>query len=216
MLKNTGDPSNGAWSPANDAFMFGNMVIDMYQNWYGQPVLTHSNGTPKQLTMLVHVGTNYENAAWNGEYMIFGDGHQSYHPLVSLGVASHELGHAFTTSHSDLLYFNQSGAINEAFSDMSAIAAEYYFQQNHAQGYQTIYNKPTLDWLIGDRIAKGNYAMRSMSQPHHFGSADCAFNGSGCHKTWADIIQLSKQVPYKDRQGYIVHKGSGIFNRAFL
>lgn len=212
---NNGDASNGAWSPANDAFMFGNMVIDMYQDWYGQPILTNTNGTQKQLTLVVHAGNNYENAAWNGQYMIFGDGHNSYHPLVSLGVTSHELAHAFTTSHSNLLYFNQSGAVNEAFSDMSAIAAEYYLQQNHAQGYQTIYNKSGLDWLIGDRIAKGNYALRSMNQPHLFSSADCELSGSGCHKTWADIIRLSKQAPYDQRQSFIVHKGSGVFNRAF-
>ncbi len=212
---NTGDLKNGGYSPANDAFMFGNMVVDMYRNWYGQSILTHSNGSQKQLTLIVHVGNNYENAAWNGQYMIFGDGHLSYHPLVSLGVTSHELAHAFTTSNSDLLYFNQSGAINEAFSDMSAIAAEYYMMQNHSQGFETIYKRSDNDWLIGDRIAKGNYALRSMSTPHIYGSADCENAGPGCRKTWAQIKATSAQIAISERQSYIVHKGSGIFNRAF-
>ena len=212
---NNGDPGNGAWSPANDAFLFGNVIVDMYRDWYGQSILINADGTPKRLTMLVHAGTNYENAFWNGNYMIFGDGYLSYHPLVSLGVAAHELGHAFTSLRSNLLYFNQSGAINEAFSDMSAITAEYYFLQNHPQGYQTIYGKQLLDWLIGDRIAKGNYALRSMSQPNLFGSADCEESGNGCNRTWADIVRLADQVPQDQRQSYIVHRGSGVFNRAF-
>jgi len=213
--QNNGDPSNGAWSPANDAYLFGNMIVDMYRSWYGQSILTNSNGSPRQIILIVHYRQNYENAGWNGRYMLFGDGHTDYHPLVSLDVVAHEFAHAFTTSNSNLLYFNQSGAINEAFSDMSAIAAEYYLRQNYQQTYQTIYAKPTLDWQIGDRIAKGNYALRSLSQPARFGDADCELRGNGCRRTWSDILRLSRQQRYNEQQNFIVHSASGIFNRAF-
>ena len=206
---------NGSWSAENDAFIFGNIVVEMYADWYKQSILSKSDGTNKQLILLVHAGLNYENAYWDGEYLIFGDGNTSYHPMVSLGITAHELAHAFTSSHSKLTYANQSGAINESFSDMSAIAAEYYLLQKYPASYQFIYKKTNLDWLIGDRIAKGNYALRSISQPHLFGSADCVTKGNNCNITWDDILKRSDQVPENDRQSYIVHKGSGIFNKAF-
>ena len=213
--QNNGDISNGAWSPANDAFSFGNLISEMYLNWYGYPVLQNQDGTVKQLIVVVHVGNNYTNAQWNGQYLLFGDGGASYHPFTSLGIMAHEMGHVFTGAHSSLLYMDQSGAINESFSDMLLIAAEYYMQQRYPQGYMKIYGKNSLDWLVGDRIAKGNYAIRSLATPQYYGSADCEENGSGCSRTWDDIVERARQLAPDKRQNYIVHNGSGILNRAF-
>ena len=214
--ENSGDAANGAFSPANDAYVFGNLVYSMYQNWYGQPVLALSNGLAKQLLILVHAGQNYENAYWDGEYLVFGDGGLSYHPLVSVSVVSHELSHAFTSQHSGLIYANQSGAINEAFSDMAAIAAEYYLKHYNQSSYNTIIGTSAIDWRIGDRVAKGNYAMRSMDDPSAYGSAECYQATAGCDRTWRDVTNAADQVPWDKQQSYIVHKGSGIMNRAFF
>ncbi|MFM9635003.1 M4 family metallopeptidase, partial [Streptomyces galilaeus] len=79
-----------------------------------------------QLLMRVHYGENWDNATWNGEAMTFGDGSDLYHPLVSLDIVSHEVSHGFTSQNSDLFYYDQSGGINESFSDMAGEAAEYF------------------------------------------------------------------------------------------
>ncbi|CAM3508374.1 M4 family metallopeptidase [Parendozoicomonas haliclonae] len=213
---NSGDPANGAWSPENDAYVFSNLVVSMFQNWYNTPVLAQSNGTAKQLLVLVNVGQNYENAFWDGTYLAFGDGANSYYPLVSVSLVGHELSHAFTDSHSDLLYANQSGAINEAFSDMAAIAAEYYLKAFNAESYETIIGTSGIDWNFGDRIAKGNFAMRSLINPSAYSSAECESQVSGCEWTWQQMLKAADQIPLASRQSYIVHKGSGVMNRAFV
>ena len=77
----------------------------------------------------VHYSNSFENAFWNGQQMTFGDGRNRFYPLVSLDVTAHEVSHGFTEQNSGLVYRNQSGGMNEAFSDMAGEAAEYYFCQ---------------------------------------------------------------------------------------
>ena len=215
--QNVGNPVNGAFSPENDAYVFSNLVISMFQNWYQTAVHTSANGQPKQLTVLVNVGNNYENAFWDGSNLAFGDGYRSYYPLVSVSIVAHELSHAFTENHSNLIYANQSGSINESFSDMAAIAAEYYLKIENPQAYRVLIGKNSIDWRIGDRISKGGLsAMRSMENPSAYSSAECEEQVSGCQHSWDDVLRLAQQIGLANRQSYIVHKGSGIINRAFV
>ncbi|WP_196221290.1 M4 family metallopeptidase [Sansalvadorimonas verongulae] len=213
--ENVGDISNGGYAPANDAYVFTNLVASMFQGWYNHPVMALPNGQAKQLTVLVNVGKNYENAFWDGTYLAFGDGNLSYYPLVSIAIVSHELSHAFTQQNSNLIYANQSGALNEAFSDMAAVAAEYYLKYYSRPAYETLIGQEGIDWRIGDRITKGSFAMRSMDNPSTYNSAECENPVSGCDITWAQMYKTSEQIPTTSRQSYIVHKGSGIMNRAF-
>ena len=143
---NDHDAVNGGYSPLNDAHYFGQIVFDMYDEWLGVPPLTF------QLTMRVHYGTNYENAFWNGSAMTFGDGANTFYPLVSLDVSAHEVSHGFTDQNSDLIYSDQSGGINEAFSDISGEAAEFYMTG-------------AADFLVGASIFKGSGALRYMANP---------------------------------------------------
>ncbi len=145
--ENTHKEINGAYCPLNDAQYFGQVVYDMYQDWYGVPVL------PFQLMMRVHYSTNYENAFWNGSSMTFGDGYSTFHPLVCLDVSAHEVAHGFTDNHSDLIYSGQSGGINEAYSDMAGESAEYY-------------SRGTNDFMCGYDIFKAaGQALRYLYDP---------------------------------------------------
>ena len=144
--RNTRKQINGAYSPLNDAHFFGGVVFNMFNNWVGQPPLTF------QLTMRVHYSSNYENAFWNGSSMTFGDGLNTFYPLVSLDVSGHEVAHGFTEQNSNLIYSGQSGGINEAFSDMAGEACEAY-------------NNGSNDFLVGAQIFKGNGALRYMQNP---------------------------------------------------
>jgi len=144
--RNTFKEINGAYSPLNDAHYFGNVVFDMYNDWLNTAPLTF------QLSMRVHYSSSYENAFWNGSSMTFGDGANTFYPLVSLDVSAHEVSHGFTEQNSNLTYSGKSGGLNEAFSDMAGEAAEYFMNGSN-------------DWLVGAQIFKGNGALRYMDDP---------------------------------------------------
>ncbi len=59
-----------------------------------------------------------ENAYWDGYGLLFGDGKNVFYPLTSLDVTAHEVAHGMTAYTSALIYADQSGGLNEAFSDM--------------------------------------------------------------------------------------------------
>ncbi|GAA4998239.1 M4 family metallopeptidase [Pseudoluteimonas lycopersici] len=150
--RNTYKTINGGYSPINDAFYFGGLITGMY------PAYTGYNALSFQLIMRVHYSTNYENAFWNGSNMSFGDGKNTFYPLVSADVAGHEVSHGFTEQHSNLTYSGQSGGMNEAFSDMGGEATEYYWKGSN-------------DFLVGQEIFKSSGALRYMCNPTQDGGS---------------------------------------------
>lgn len=164
--RNTVKTINGAYSPLNDAHYFGGVVFNMYNQWYGTAPLNF------QLTMRVHYSSSYENAFWNGSAMTFGDGKNTFYPLVSLDVSAHEVSHGFTEQNSGLVYSGQSGGINEAFSDMAGEAAEFFMKGQN-------------DWLVGAQIFKGNGSLRYFADPTQdgksIGHADDYISGMDVH-----------------------------------
>jgi len=144
--ENTSRQVNGSYSALNDAHAFGQVTFNMYKDWYQKAPLT------QKLKMRVHYDRDYENAFWDGQQMTFGDGKNTFHPLVGLGVVAHEVSHGFTQQNSNLRYENQSGGLNESFSDIAAAAVSHYLIGSFT-------------WQIGDKIKKGSGAMRYMDSP---------------------------------------------------
>lgn len=200
---NESDPANGAFSPADDALFQGQVVKNMYRQWYKQEILSDAKGNPKRLKMIVH--KPMANAYWDpyAEQMVFGDGQEEgygdlFYPLTSLGVTAHEMSHVFTEMHSNLAYQGHSGGLNESFSDMAAKAAEYYV------------NGKDLHWQIGPEVFKQDGALRYMDHP----SQDCGrkdVKGVSC--------SIENVRDFKDgSNGYEetdVHFSSGVYNRVF-
>ncbi len=141
------------------------------------------------------IGTFYLNAFYAGDgLMVYGEGlpsnltlgGQKWNYLAgALDVVAHELAHGVTDYSSQLIYRNESGALNESFSDMMGIAAEFFQQAEKA------------DYLVGeDMITPGG--IRSMQNPLAYGDPDhysVRYTGS------------------QDNGG--VHINSGIPNNAF-
>ena len=46
----------------------------------------------------------------------------------ALDIVAHELTHGVTEFTSNLIYRNESGALNEAFSDMMGTSVEFFYQ----------------------------------------------------------------------------------------
>ncbi len=144
--RNEHEAINGAFSPLNDAHTFGTAVFNLFNDWYDIAPL------PFQLLMKVHYGHSFSNAFWDGRSMTFGDGGQHFYPLVSLDIVAHEVSHGFTEQHSALLYRNQSGGVNEAFSDIAGEAAEFFHRGSN-------------DWLAGRELMKNGEALRYFADP---------------------------------------------------
>ncbi|MBX3708576.1 MAG: M4 family metallopeptidase [Gammaproteobacteria bacterium] len=185
------DAVNDGYSPGNDALFGGQVIKHMYQDWYGVPVLKNSDGTPMMLNMVVHM-RYYDNAYWDGTQMVFGDGASMFYPLTSLGVAAHEISHGFTEQHSNLMYYGQSGGMNEAFSDMATQAAEVY-----------AYGPGKNSWQVAPEIFKAkDRALRYMDRP----SKDC----EGITSRECSIDDASQYTDWLD-----VHYSSGVYNHFF-
>ncbi|MDX1900614.1 MAG: M4 family metallopeptidase [Gammaproteobacteria bacterium] len=184
--------SNGAFSPDNDALFIGDVIQKMYRDWYNVPALT-KDGKPMLLVMRTHDTQMSDNAYWDGQQMTFGNGDGSqYYPFVSMTVGAHEISHGFTEQHSNLQYEGQSGGLNESFSDMASMAAEFY-----------AYGKSS--WLLGWEIpVKQGAVIRYMDQP----SKDCPPGRKPGN--WCSIDKASQYF-----EGLDVHFSSGVFNRAY-
>ena len=183
-LDNIYNASNDA--AAVDAHSYAAQTFDYYKDVFNRNSYDNNGG---QLVSTVHYGRNYNNAGWTGSQMIYGDGDgTNFVPLSgALDVIGHELTHAVTDTTADLIYQNESGAINESISDVFGTLVEY-----HAN------NKP--DWLMGEDIYTPHIsgdALRSMADP--------TLNGDPDH--------YSKR--YTGTQDYGgVHWNSGIGNKA--
>jgi bacillolysin len=139
------------------------------------------------------------NAFWNGSVMTYGDGSGTggFDILTAIDVAGHEIGHAVCTYTANLTYQNESGAMNEAFSDIWGACIE-----NNAAPTKSI-------WLIGEDIERrtGHLSLRSMSNPKtenqpdtykglkwYTGTADSGgvHTNSGVLNHWFYILSVGK------------------------
>jgi thermolysin len=130
--------------------------------------------------------------------IVFGDGlpfplgGQTYDFLAGgLDIVAHELTHGLTDYSSGLIYRNESGALNEAFSDIIGTSVEF--------NYQTPGSGSRLaDYSIGEDVIRPG-GIRSMSNPGAFGDPD----------------HYSQRFTGPQDDGG-VHINSGIANHAFF
>lgn len=146
-------PVNGAYSPLNDVFFHMGITSKMFRDWYNMSDPTLKGEEGNRLEALVRYGEEWQNAAWDGERLLIGDGAEATYPLTSINMVAHEIAHGVTAAHSDLFNEGQSGAINEAFSDMAGEAAEAFLLG-------------TVDWNVGYSDVKApNKSFRYFNNP---------------------------------------------------
>jgi Zn-dependent metalloprotease len=162
-------------------------ALGTYELYATQHLRDSIDNNGMRIVSTVHYESDYANAFWDGEQIVYGDGYGF--PLAD-DVVAHELTHGVTEHESNLFYYYQSGAINESFSDLWG---EYYDQIN---GLGT--DIPGVKWLHGEDIS-GLGAGRSMSGPPAFNDPD----------------KMSSTYYYEgedDNGG--VHTNSGVNNKA--
>jgi len=155
------------------------------------------------LLATVHFGQDYNNAFWNGEQMVFGDGDGELFNrfTIALDVIGHELTHGVTEDEAQLIYFFQPGALNESVSDVfGSLVKQHMLNQTADQA----------DWLIGAGLFTANVngvALRSMKAP------GTAYDDPVLGKDPQPAHMNDYVWTLRDNGG--VHINSGIPNHAF-
>jgi bacillolysin len=218
-----GADTDNTWTdgPIVDAHAYLGFTYDYYFQRFGRRGVDNNN---RAIRALVHpidqalagrlpaeFDDFFVNAFWcpecgsNQGFMVFGEGIPTnigyagwnVRPLAgSFDIVAHELSHAVTSYSADLIYMDESGALNEAFSDMMAVGAEYYL-------VATGRSDRTADYVIGEdtwanRRSGVFTGFRSLANPASFGDPD--------HYS-------RRYVGPEDNGG--VHSNSGIPNHAF-
>ncbi len=101
----------------------------------------------------------YANAFWNGQQMVFGDGYASADDVVG-----HELTHGVTEHESGLFYYMQSGAINEALSDIWGEFIDLQYTNGNDD------DSVGMRWKMGEDTPGG--VIRDMSNPPLYSDPD--------------------------------------------
>jgi Zn-dependent metalloprotease len=151
----------------------------------------------------VHFGKSYDNAYWDGERMVFGDGDgQLFNRFtIAIDVIGHELTHGVTGAEVNLQYTGQSGALNESISDVFGSCIKQRVKNQTAD---------QADWLIGEGLLTSKVqgkALRSMDSP------GTAYNDPVLGKDPQPDTYKNYVHTFEDNGG--VHINSGIPNRAF-
>jgi thermolysin len=82
----------------------------------------------------------------------------------SLDLVAHELTHAVTDYSSDLIYQNESGALNEAFSDIMGTSVEFFFEPAGSGNQRA-------DYLCAEDVVRPG-GIRSLADPQAYGDPD--------------------------------------------
>jgi Zn-dependent metalloprotease len=187
---NNANKDNGAL----DAHWGAEKTYDYWSTVHGRNSFDNAGAIIKSY---VHYSNAYDNAYWNGSVMTYGDGSGTYFDiLTAIDVAGHEIGHAVCTYTANLAYQKESGAMNEAFSDIWGACIEYAAAPTKSP------------WLIGEDIERrsGHLALRSMSDPNSEGQPD----------TYGGTYWINPNCTPTSGNDYCgVHTNSGVLNHWF-
>ncbi|MEA2571026.1 MAG: bacillolysin [Acidobacteriota bacterium] len=175
---------------AQKAYEYTGNAYDYFSGRQGRDSWDGSGG---QLISTVHYSSSYNNAFWNGSQLVFGDGDgtQFIGFARGLDVVAHELTHGVTQQSAGLIYANESGALNEAMSDIFGAATE-----------ANVRGLSSDTWKVGEDIktpGTSGDALRYMNNPTQDGSSTDYYP--------------ERYTGSADNGG--VHSNSGIGNLAF-
>jgi thermolysin len=174
------DWSDGA---VGDAHVYAGWTYDYYFKRFGRRGLDNADIPIRSLVHPVRrenffsqggLSVFYANAGYfGGGIMVYGVGLPS--GITSGGrtwdftsgaidIVAHELTHGVTDYSSGLIYRNESGALNESFSDVMATAIEFFFQPAGDGPMRA-------DYLAGEDIARPG-GIRSLANPLAYNHPD--------------------------------------------
>ncbi|HRX83776.1 MAG TPA: M4 family metallopeptidase, partial [Phycisphaerae bacterium] len=207
-------------SPAdvNRAYDYAGDIYDYYFRGHNRDSIDGSG-----MTLILTVNSTNPpcpNAGWNGTEMVFCSG------TVTDDITAHEMTHGVTEHSANLIYQNQSGQLNESYSDVFGELIDLYNGDVSNPGPPAAPHWPThptgsgvdtpnnlrsqcstpssyvdgVRWLMGEDATAFGGAIRDMWNPECFGDPD---RNNSPQQTCSSL----------DNGG--VHSGSGVGNHAF-
>jgi Zn-dependent metalloprotease len=163
LVRSEGAPP-GSDAAVNEAYDGAGATYNLYWDVYQRNSVDDAGMI---LDSTVHYQVGYDNAFWNGQQMVYGDGDEDLPPAqrlfnrftIAIDVIGHELTHGVTQFTGGLNYSFQSGALNESFSDVfGSLVKQRSLGQTAASA----------DWIIGEGLFTSNVngvGIRSMKAP---------------------------------------------------
>ena len=199
LVRGEGDARNKD-TAVNEAYDGAGKTYDFFSKVFARNSIDNRG---MRLDSTVHYGRDYQNAFWDGQQMVYGDGDGAIFNRFtrSLDVIGHELTHGVTEYEAGLVYEDQPGALNEHFSDVFGSLVKQHARKHTAA---------KADWLIGAGLFTkqvNGAAIRSMKAPG----------------TAYDDPQIGKDPQPDHMKKFVrttsdhggVHINSGIPNKAF-
>ena len=192
-------PGEPVSDPSHDPFETVSATTARVAEFYRAVLGRNSiDGRGMDLISSLNYGIDYQNAFWNGQQMVYGNGDQKIFIDFwrSADVIGHELTHGVTQNESGLRYEGESGALNESISDCFGAVFNQWVNKWPATNDQ--------GWLIGAGIM----------------GPDAKSAGYTCLRDMVDPTRKHCLSPQPDSYDEFdpagdVHENSGIANKAF-
>ena len=170
-------------------------TYNFFKNAFGQ--ISYDNNDAPMLIVDESDQINCPNATWNGTSANFCLG------VGSDDVVAHEWGHAYTDYTSDLIYAWQSGALNEAYSDIwgETIDLINNYDDFDEDLSERIACNSSERWLIGEDASGIGGTLRDMWDPN-------------CRNHPGSVLDTMYRCGDGDNGG--VHRNSGVINHAYV
>jgi len=185
---------------ANEAYDGAGATYDLFSQVYERNSIDDRG---LRIDSTVHYDVQYDNAFWNGNQMVYGDGDGRLFNrfTIAIDIIGHELTHGVVQFEAGLQYQNESGALNESFADVfGSLVKQRTLNQTADQA----------DWLIGaGLLAPGvsGQGLRSLKAP------GTAYDDDMLGKDPQPAHYSRRFRGRQDNGG--VHINSGIPNHAF-
>ena len=184
---------------AADALYLTAEYYDLLRDEYDWLGLDNENGS--FIITYMNGGDDFLNAFWNGVNATFGSGDCNYGPLITADVVAHEFMHGIIDHTSQLIYADESGAINESMADVVGKAFEYFIDEQN------------FNWELGRKFALSDEIrpFRVMNDPEQvenpaYYGGPFWMEGGGVHTNSAIgnlfFVRLSDGATGTDFSGY--------------
>jgi len=181
-----GSDTDNDWTDTaiGDGHIYAGYTYDYYYKRFGRKGLNDANIGLQVIVHPVHRSEfdiffrfyedYFDNAFYNGSgVIVLGEGlpgnitifGQNYDYFAgALDVMAHELTHGVTEYTSNFIYMNESGALDEAFSDVMGTSAEFFYQPPGDGPLKA-------DYIMGEDIVRPG-GIRNLANPGVFGDPD--------------------------------------------
>ncbi len=194
--------TDAADQAAIDAHYAASNTLAWYAERYGRDGVDGSggpgdhssvSGSGELISVYVNYGNNSTQAFWDGERVTLGDGDgRNLGLMTAVELVAHELTHGVTQHTANLTYQDESGALNEAVSDIMGAGVEVWLDGGVSSGTWLIGEDLYTPGTAGDAFRYFDDPSRDGQSPNHY---DDLYRGN------------------QDNGG--VHTNSGVPNLAF-